>query len=69
CCWPATRQMEEDDEVEEATNNEAGDYNEMYCNMSRALAPSQSTLFPYFTLLLFSIIPRTSTLSKGSVPG
>nr|GEW28580.1 hypothetical protein [Tanacetum cinerariifolium] len=35
CCWPATRQMEEDDEVEEATNNEAGDYNEMYCNMSR----------------------------------
>nr|GEW64330.1 reverse transcriptase domain-containing protein [Tanacetum cinerariifolium] len=34
-----------------------------------ALAPSQSALFPYLTLLLFSIIPRTSTLSRGSVPG
>nr|GEV09606.1 hypothetical protein [Tanacetum cinerariifolium] len=34
-----------------------------------ALAPSQSTLFPYLTLLLFSIIHRTSTLSRGSVPG
>nr|GEY65634.1 reverse transcriptase domain-containing protein [Tanacetum cinerariifolium] len=33
------------------------------------LAPSQSALFPFLTLLLFSIIPRTSTLSRGSVPG
>nr|GEW86703.1 hypothetical protein [Tanacetum cinerariifolium] len=32
------------------------------------LAPSQSALFPYFTLLLLSIIPRTSTISRGSVP-
>nr|GEZ68273.1 hypothetical protein [Tanacetum cinerariifolium] len=29
-----------------------------------SLAPSQSALFPYLTLLLFSIIPRTSTLSR-----
>nr|GFB04659.1 hypothetical protein [Tanacetum cinerariifolium] len=35
----------------------------------KALAPSQSTLLPYLTLLLFSIIPRTSTLSRESVPG
>nr|GEW01957.1 hypothetical protein [Tanacetum cinerariifolium] len=36
---------------------------------SKALSLSQSALFPYLTLLLFSIIPRTSTLSRGSVPG
>nr|GEU36102.1 NBS-containing resistance-like protein [Tanacetum cinerariifolium] len=30
-----------------------------------ALASSQSALFPYLTLLLFSIIPMTSTLSRG----
>nr|GEY49178.1 hypothetical protein [Tanacetum cinerariifolium] len=34
-----------------------------------ALALFQSVLFPFLTLLLFSIIPRTSTLSRGSVPG
>nr|GEZ03494.1 hypothetical protein [Tanacetum cinerariifolium] len=34
-----------------------------------SLAPSQSALFPFLTLLLFSVIPRTSTLSRGSVPG
>nr|GFA34831.1 hypothetical protein [Tanacetum cinerariifolium] len=34
-----------------------------------ALALFQSALFPYLTLLLFSIIPRTYTLSRGSVPG
>nr|GEZ39724.1 reverse transcriptase domain-containing protein [Tanacetum cinerariifolium] len=32
------------------------------------LAPSQSALFLYLTLLIFSIIPKTSTLSRGLSP-
>ncbi|GJZ43060.1 zinc finger, CCHC-type containing protein [Tanacetum coccineum] len=35
CCWTATRQVREDDEVEEATNEEAGGSTEVYRNMSR----------------------------------
>ncbi|GKC23299.1 hypothetical protein Tco_1025449 [Tanacetum coccineum] len=35
CCWPATRQVKEDEEVEEAANEEAGDSTEVYQNMSR----------------------------------
>nr|GFA95131.1 reverse transcriptase domain-containing protein [Tanacetum cinerariifolium] len=34
-----------------------------------ALAPFQSAPFPYSHITPFSIIPRTSTLSRGSVPG
>ncbi|GJY53147.1 hypothetical protein Tco_0444811 [Tanacetum coccineum] len=35
CYWPATRQVGEDDEVEEKANEGAGGSSEMYRNMSR----------------------------------
>ncbi|GKG18771.1 hypothetical protein Tco_0373069 [Tanacetum coccineum] len=35
CCWPATRQVGEDDEVEEAGNEKVGGFDEVYRNMSR----------------------------------
>ncbi|GKC70235.1 hypothetical protein Tco_1116118 [Tanacetum coccineum] len=35
CCWPVTRQIGEDDEVEDAANVEAGASAEVYRNMGR----------------------------------
>ncbi|GKB93245.1 hypothetical protein Tco_0979382 [Tanacetum coccineum] len=35
CCWPATRQVGEDDEAEEAVGEEAGGSADVYRNMSR----------------------------------
>nr|GEX21253.1 hypothetical protein [Tanacetum cinerariifolium] len=35
CCWPATRQVGKDDEVEETANEEAGGSAEVYRNISQ----------------------------------